>query len=385
MAIVKSRLRVFGKRVAGTDEIDNVILDLFKNGITKPSEIAKIIGKDRTSVWRSFNRLEAKNLLQKAESGHIIKNGEIKQAEEYRILSNDAFLQTYPRVKAWVDDMHVRKNGKSIMNWKELLWGLKAVCDTLKINPDRLLVKHEGRNLADEYMKSFALQHPKGFKNYVKAVRNFCMYHGIVWARGVSGVMSGTKENVGKYAGVKLSDEELYAISDYLLTNYDLDASAFFDFSIETFARPEKILEVTADQITFKDHHAELRIFETKTSKSFPKFIIDPKRLDRIRRLAEERKGNLLFRRSDREYQDLLREAYKAIGKGLKDAPEDQYFMLRPRYALRHSGAHLWLRRTHYNYGVVASMGWESIDTLRQWYGEMPFEFLMSEIKKVEQ
>ena len=51
----------------------------------------------------------------------------------------------------------------------------------------------------------------------------------------------------------------------------------------------------------------------------------------------------------------------------------------------KHLVAHLWLLRTNYDYGLVSELGWEDINTLRQVYGGLPPQILISKIVSLSQ
>ena len=44
----------------------------------------------------------------------------------------------------------------------------------------------------------------------------------------------------------------------------------------------------------------------------------------------------------------------------------------------RHLGAHYWLAKTDYNYGIIAEVGgWHTIDELKKSYGQIPPEIFL--------
>ena len=51
-------------------------------------------------------------------------------------------------------------------------------------------------------------------------------------------------------------------------------------------------------------------------------------------------------------------------------------------YVLRHLGAHYWLSKTNYNYGIIAEVGgWHTIDELKKSYGQIPPEKILEIIQ----
>jgi predicted transcriptional regulator len=139
----KSRNRLYGKR-RSHKEILNEIVRLALQG-TQPLEIAKIIGKGKSTVWVYLNEAAKLGLVQKTSTGRIKLPQIIKDAKAYEILEKDKFVQKYEPVKKWVDDMRTRNKGKPIAIWREHLSKLKTICDTLQISPYELLEPKDGK------------------------------------------------------------------------------------------------------------------------------------------------------------------------------------------------------------------------------------------------
>jgi hypothetical protein len=67
---------------------------------------------------------------------------------------------------------------------------------------------------------------------------------------------------------------------------------------------------------------------------------------------------------------------YKHLGK------TDSYFSSHPTHVLRHIGAHYWLSKTNYNYGIISEVGgWNTIDELKKSYGQIPPEKILEMIQ----
>lgn len=81
-------------------------------------------------------------------------------------------------------------------------------------------------------------------------------------------------------------------------------------------------------------------------------------------------------------YNSMMRRFYIKIGKLPNDTTdfvngtEAWYLHHDPSYALRHSGAHNWLRRCGYRYDIVSQMGWESVDVLAKYYAKQSFDYM---------
>jgi hypothetical protein len=96
----------------------------------------------------------------------------------------------------------------------------------------------------------------------------------------------------------------------------------------------------------------------------------------------------LKLRKCDRIFESVLSEyAFKSkIHKELSEVyshlgKNDSYFQQHSSHALRHFGAHYWLSKTNYNYGIIAEVGgWHTIDELKKSYGQIPPETIMDVI-----
>ena len=72
------------------------------------------------------------------------------------------------------------------------------------------------------------------------------------------------------------------------------------------------------------------------------------------------------------EINGKLIQLYKHLGKNGK------YFSLHATHVLRHLGAHYWLSKTNYNYGIISEVGgWNTIDELKKSYGQIPPERIL--------
>lgn len=50
---------------------------------------------------------------------------------------------------------------------------------------------------------------------------------------------------------------------------------------------------------------------------------------------------------------------------------------------MRHIGAHYWLEKKDYNYGIVSEIGgWNTIDELKKSYGQIPPERILEIIEE---
>ena len=71
-----------------------------------------------------------------------------------------------------------------------------------------------------------------------------------------------------------------------------------------------------------------------------------------------------------------LIQIYSYLGKTAK------YYSLHATHVLRHLGAHYWLSKTNYNYGIISEVGgWNTIDELKKSYGQIPPERILEIIQ----
>ncbi|MCL4435799.1 MAG: hypothetical protein M1503_11570 [Thaumarchaeota archaeon] len=228
-------------------------------------------------------------------------------------------------------------------------------------------------------------------------------------SEGIALGISGEKVNFGVYNDVFWTDPQIDTIYDIIprvAEKHKLDpveALGLWSAGIETFARTDRLFQLETSKPAVEDingHQAFFfRILETKTDRLWPKIILDKRAVEAVKALIEVRKQKrFLFidpeesqdihkvseRKQDR-YHPVFRDLNRELGipENYEIGDTKGYFYRRPLYTLRHSGAHLWLRRRYKQTGVwdfayVASMGWDDISTLMRCYGALPAEVLLN-------
>lgn len=389
--IHRSRQRIAGRKISDPQEFDKLIkqaiLDRINKGIYSPSVIGEQLGKHRSTINRYVKELVADGKVKLTETGRIEKVEALVQRQEFEELELDAFLERYPSVKRWVDDMMVRKGGKPLTRWKVFLQCLKGVCDILKVNPEMLISSKEA---LEQFTRSFILEWRKTSNESphlrIMVLRNYAMANGITWPRGVSGLMSGKKESFGKYAHIKLSDEE---IARAIRVCPNEEVRDWFAIGIETAARHGALHTIDISNIEEFSGYMTLRAFESKTNKSWTKYIVNPTVQQIVRRrVATQRAsghaGLFLNGKTEIAFGDYINRGLKELYRSL--GITEPYFYSHPTHVLRHIGAHHWLRLTNYNYTLVAKIGgWEDVNTLIKCYGEMPAEVVIKELAKARE
>jgi len=124
-------------------------------------------------------------------------------------------------------------------------------------------------------------------------------------------------------------------------------------------------------------------LMEFKTGKSYPKYIFDDKLVRILEKYVEKRQKTgfryVFWDNNDTEFtfenynrlvisrrkhdNSILKQMFRKIGCNGK------IFEHNANYAMRHVGVQHWLDLTNYDFDLVSDMGWEDINTLRQWYG----------------
>jgi hypothetical protein len=402
----KSRNRIYGKK-RSHDEILKEIVKLAQQG-TQPTEISKITGKSRSTIWSYLDEAAKQNLIQKTSTGRIKLPKIIKDSKVYEILESDKFVQKHEAVKKWVADMRTRNSGKPIGTWRHYLSKLKTICDTLKISPYELLTSRDGKPYggAESILRDFATAMQMGkivpastrgrktifgddialrFINYTKAVRNFCTLSGVAIPPRLSGILSCKNTGYGKYAHVKLSQEKINECVQLLGEKYGYASreQALFVFFYLTCARNKAGLDVKTHTVTIHPTGwVTCRVYESKTDRTWTKLIPNDNLHQKIfLDYVKKREGcKFLFVDSQEE----LNKIYKKLPKVFEEiyrlaGIKEEYFYLKQVHALRHVGAHYWLNRTNYNHVIVSRIGgWKSVQTLIDCYGQPDEDYIIS-------
>jgi hypothetical protein len=404
--LIKSRGRIFGKK-ASPEEIMRKVAALATKGLGM-ADIGAQCGFSASKAHRYLQKAVAAGLVAKTETGRVELPEEVKAAKVYAQLKMDEFVTKYPQVEAWVNDMRTRRHGKPIKSWRGLLSSFKTVCDTLELSPLSFLAGQDNAEriaACNQALTNFALAAQEGrvkyvnakvakqgamseaaLRSYAMAVRNFAMFHGVAFPRGIAGVLSGKKVSYGKYAHVKLSFQKLDELVRWLGAKYGYASKeqAAFVFYYLTCARNQAGVGVRLDHfVTHPNGWVTCEVYESKTETPWTKYLPadNPHQKILIDYLAKRSGNYYAFIDSEADAQNVgkhftkvFAEAYRACGI------TEPYFYLHPVHALRHAGAHYWLNRpeVNYNHSIVATIGgWKYVGTLVDCYGKMPPEFVM--------
>ncbi len=405
----KTRVRIDGRRTtreALTQEITSLFLG------TSPrrpyplsvTEIAKTLGISRETTYLYLKR--AKDQIPRAKNGRICPPR--SEDWEFRNFNKMHDITKDPLVSEWMDDLITRRSGNPIVTWKARLRSLEAVCNTCRVNPSDLLVSNrqtekilrefahhckQGKQEKDSRGKRHSVNVSCTVYHRAQAIRDFCGFYDMTWKRGVRGVMSQKTINHGNYADVRLSSEEMEIADKFIKERFGLDSDMYrwFWIGIESCARFSALYSMTLDYTKHISNKTGkityiMTVFESKTRDvrggKWYKYVTRPDAQKSID-LLKQRGGTRIheYDNSPREFQNMisasLSEVYRHLGK------TNNYFFNHPTHVLRHIGAHYWLSKKDYNYGLVAEIGgWNTIDELKKSYGLIPPEKILEIIEE---
>lgn len=398
------RLRLYGKP-ATKEQIANEVAKLMLGDRRKGIEPQNITQICRTLSFESRQTVYSyKDLAVQLGYLELDKDGKAKvpaktSSQDFKKFTETNPLRNNPLVADWVQNMLTRKQGKPIKSWKTRLTNFTNWLNTLKINPEQALVSLE---VTDKYHTNFLTLYSSGkasvnYKQdpseteisgvaytYSQAFRDFMNFHRLPYPKGWQGVSSQKVVGHAKFPDVNLSDEEIVRGKQYLISKYGVcsDEFRFFMMGVESCGRHGAVFPMTLDYTIakFGDHEAYIfEVIESKTEQKgggkWKKYVIDPelkKSIDDLKakginRLNEEK---LSKSKLDLKIRTALLDLYKYLGK---ETVHEGYFMDHYFHALRHVGAHYWLRITGYNHSVVAMIGgWHTVQELVDSYGQVP-------------
>lgn len=428
-----TRKFVYGDRTRNTVKhwVEEVVILKIGNPTRKQpplsnQQVANKLGVSRRWIIELV-KLAIKTGLAEADPNNSVKIKLPKQTKDEKTflrLKQDKFAQ-HPIIQEWIQDMRSRNDGEGLVGWENHVNGVHNICNTLKINPEQLIVNKETtkklflnfldaiKDGQEEFTQTVNARKRKSIKNtrkhHITALRSFCAKFGIAWAKGEDPVMGNKVVGHGNYAGVRFTKGDFEVADLWLKKHYGVDSDLyrFFWFGVESCAREQAILGAKCEWEEVPDDDKVIfvmKVFESKTKHLnagiWEKFITKEELQQSL--IKHKRKGNALIwtKKSNNmnkivgDFRNQLRELYHAVGKipnikeleenrKNKEAVSDNYFFEKPIHTLRHIGAHYWLDKTDYDYGIVADVGgWHTIDELKKSYGAMPAEMKYKKIKE---
>ena len=405
--MARRQLKLYGKNATADDillEINNLLYAKGHRSFPlKPAEIAKTLGLSRKTIYNYIAKLSKTGKIIRLKSGHFFLPKSDDQ--EFYTFNKHHKITSDPLVSEWMDDLLTRKQGMPIKTWKYRLRCLETVCNTCKVIPYDLIISNKK---TEKIMRSFAKHFQNGEmvcsnigkKNQgmnttvyskVQAIRDFCSFYDITWRKGISGVMSQKVPQHGKYADIRFTQEEFEEADLFIKEKWGLDSDIFrwFWIGVESCARFGALYNMKNDWTEIRTKSGGkvflMSVIESKTDTirggKWTKFIARHDTQKSLE-LLKSRKCDSIFESTLPEYTFRLKihkelsEIYSHLGKN------DSYFQHHSSHALRHLGAHYWLSKTNYNYGIIAEVGgWHTIDELKKSYGQIPPEKILEVIE----
>lgn len=391
------------------------------------SEIATKLGyTERKSVYNYMEMASELGLLKKTEyEANGKKKSRYEKPErsaqaEFADFTKEHPILNDPIVSPWYNDLLNRKKGKGIKIAQQLLLMIERICNTTRKSPAELTESRENaEKIKDAYLTLFKEGKDKRrvkskfiakieTMDYTAsyAIASLCGFYGISWPRGTSKM---SRQIVGhaKYADVRLTDEELARADEYIITKYGIDSNMYrvFWIGVESCARNKALFNMTLEYEKHTSKKGKVTYFMT-AYESKTAHIKDGKWLKYITRENTQKSIDLLKARGvNRIYETTLSKSafdieitnqfldlYQYLGKIVdieelrkkRDAGHrstGNYFFDKPIHALRHIGAHYWLKKKKYNHSLVAVIGgWHTVDELKRSYGEIPPEIVIEMI-----
>lgn len=417
------------------ESTEKKVLEFLKVCPRTPTQIGIFLKLSREHVTRAILKpmLESEK-ISKVEGSHLyqVKGFSLERKNIDRILAQDSKFDDCQTIKNWRAG-NTRKNRESIISqFKFICTGnSKYTSNSFKINPDSWIHPQDTENIIAEVranLKTDLLPH--GFRDLIRAFLIYGLKYQLLEAESlrlgiplpkdkpVNARLNCSTERYDKILDSLESSERLFCIfgfsfgtfcrpsSRYIVKCSDLfffdrktDFIQFKDGTIET--DPKKISQLRDNyQVETKIQRAvDLEMLENKTGVTYPKNLFDERVVKKLEIYTKKRISAgmvyLFWNNNDtsftfENYDGIVRRQLQKDGKDLSKiflkvgfAKGDFGKYDRANYAVRHFGVQWWLQATNYDYGTIAEMGWEDIETLRSWYGKMTPEHRMKTLSGV--
>lgn len=366
----------------------------------KKGEIAKLIKRSPSTVWRIQQFLVSRRLLDKAPSGHIFKNKYEHASKTFEEIQNKTFKER-PVVKKWIDNMRSR----NIVDYKRRTTNFWKLCKTIDKDPEEFL---QDINIVQPYWDEFVNKFRDGNafsirnegnksgglnpKHYGDALKSFREANG---KKTEKGYIETEQVNTGIYARIKLNDEEKQKAIEFF-GKFGDEMKNLFIWDHELGPRSDSLFTIT---VTFERHltviddqeceYYKCLVYEHKQKKTYEKPVISQEARDLAKTFGNNK--NLHSSKNIAEikakYNSCLRELFAYLGKisqnkedwkQYRNGTQEWYMTNEPTHAIRHSCVHWLMRNTGMRRDVVASFFWEKPDTLGI-YAESSLESILEQ------
>lgn len=315
----------------------------------------------------------------------VIKKRRYNPDSKWYLLSTDHFREL-DIISEYKEQLQINK-----LSVTANIAPLFKICQTLGVHPDEF---KESVNKSEVlYTKFVSIWRKDDDARFIgshdKAIRNFLKFLGFE-TKGRKPFFI-DKTVGGVYANIRLTDTEFENCLQFMEREGGSEYRNLFGIHHETFVRPATLFKpLPRIEMQFMEEsgrtieYAQLSVVESKQGIRYDKLILHPKVLEVAvdlpfgKPIVSDKKVT-----AEKKYADLLRLFYTSIGKIEEDVKyqsgnEQWIYQTRPLYTIRHSSAHMWMRRTNYNADLVASMGWEDSKTLLKYYSRVSTKSIMS-------
>lgn len=307
-----------------------------------------------------------------------IKEEEIPKEAISDVIFQNGFFEEIPSIKKWI--MKLRARGAKEQSIRQFLGAIKQVCKgELRKWGGLILIedwglKHPDRLNLEDALMYISERQKRGFatRKHRLALRNFLKSKNIPDVDDISGKIA----QMGKYAHLYTPKPKIDAIFEWLKPlNEDAYFASKFAYKCGG-CRITATLTAEASKINREDH----TIFVTEKATRGKGKRIQEKLIpeDLWKELEESGRlnGGRLFNIGPQELNGLLKSAYREV------IPELAEEIPKPFHFWRHQFAQHLLRRTGWNYGLVAKLGHWTVETLERYYGKMDRETAFTEGRK---
>lgn len=338
----------------------------------RASRLGENVNVQKLIKESGLTRGKVTNIITRLKANGITRLDEIP---DYLVTRN-AFL-AHPKIvelNSMVNKQHIKS---------QITNSLYKICRTLILPPEKVISDTRTSQICfNEYITR--LGKPPS-QELVGGLKTALRLNGIQVNTNVITFDKGKND----YSNVQLTDAELSIMLDNIERKHGVEFKNIVALHHEIFPRPSALFTnnyspiVKTTNVDGKQYdYLEVSIYESKQKKRYTKLILNPKVIEIMR----ERNGKIIAFEKLKEltdkYEKILRDAYIELGKYLPDVlyrlgEREWFFRNRPAHTLRHSGAHMWMRRTGFNAGLVATMGWDSPSTLTKFYAGLTPSTLM--------
>jgi integrase len=287
-------------------------------------------------------------------------------------------FEQLPSVKNWVMMLHNRELTEDYIATKINL--LKRVCMG-KVHTYDLVAegkwsyKHPDRLNLQDVMELIAILKQRGIDTYQykRDLKDFLESKGIPVGKKI---VVGKPKGYGKFARLFVPIETLNKMLEWIKTQ-NFEAYVVDKFMFVTGTRISATLEAEIENLHEVGNRAILRVYDKGRRSIYPQGhpwdkYVDSSTLADLKAIIGNRTKGKVFSIKPDYLARLNRIAIQRF------APEilEQYPDLDPNHFWRHMFAQHMLRKTNWNYAVVASLGGWTVSALEESYGKPPEELV---------